>query len=248
MLTEPSADKPVLVVAAVSPEVRRWVDVQPEAKAARQEPIGWQVHDVHPALSVLVAGIGRSNAAAATAHAMTKRHFAWVINLGVAGALPGSGLAPGAVVVADESVFWEEGIELPTGPAGITDLGFALGRPPWAEGNRMIADAQLVETLQALIGDDRHGLTRIATVARCSGTDQAAEQVARHTGAVAEAMEGASVLLAAYRMGAHGAAELRVISNTCGDRARQEWNLAAALARLDEIQDRLAEWSAAPAS
>jgi futalosine hydrolase len=51
-------------------------------------------------------------------------------------------------------------------------------------------------------------------------------------------MEGAAVALAAVRLGlAFG--ELRVISNTTGDRARQQWDLKGALARLTDVIGRL---------
>ena len=54
-----------------------------------------------------------------------------------------------------------------------------------------------------------------ATGAQCSGTEAAAREIVRRTGAVAEAMEGAAVVHAARRLGTAGI-ELRVISNTTG--------------------------------
>jgi futalosine hydrolase len=44
-------------------------------------------------------------------------------------------------------------------------------------------------------------------------------------------MEGAAVVHAARRLGV-SAIELRVISNTTGDRDNQEWDLAGAMAAL----------------
>lgn len=74
----------------------------------------------------------------------------------------------------------------------------------------------------------------IATVSSCSGTSTRASLIAASTGAWAEAMEGAAVALVAARLGVHYA-EVRVISNTTGDREGQRWDLATALARLTEI-------------
>jgi futalosine hydrolase len=71
----------------------------------------------------------------------------------------------------------------------------------------------------------------IATVATCSGTDEAAESIPRRTGALAEAMEGAAVVHAARRLGTP-ALEIRAISNTTGDRAEQVWDLDRALSAL----------------
>jgi nucleoside phosphorylase len=79
----------------------------------------------------------------------------------------------------------------------------------------------------------------IATVSTCSGTDALAAQVRARTGALAEAMEGAAVLHIAARLGVP-AAELRIISNTCGHRPSQRWDLPKALARLESVVRALA--------
>ena len=60
------------------------------------------------------------------------------------------------------------------------------------------------------------------------------------TGAIAEAMEGGAVGVSAARVGGGvWFSELRVISNTTGDRAGQRWDLSRALARLSETAGRL---------
>jgi len=102
-------------------------------------------------------------------------------------------------------------------------LGFKLGD---FDGNSVPVDESMLERLS---GD--FGIGPIATVATCSGTDAAAAEVARRTGALAEAMEGAAVVHAARRLHVP-AIELRSISNTTGDRARQQWDLALALRSL----------------
>lgn len=208
-----------------------------EGDAAR---VGWPIIVVDPSITVAISGLGRANAAGATAQALSLRRYAAVLNVGVAGALPSGRLAIGDVILGEESVFAEEGIDLPDGPADMTALGFPLGDESWCRGNRIRGDAALLDLIAPSAGQ---GVERgaIATVARCSGTDAAAAHVARATGATAEAMEGAAVLLAAHRMGVHRCAEIRVISNTCGDRRRQHWDLPAAFNRLDVLLSRLAE-------
>jgi futalosine hydrolase len=74
----------------------------------------------------------------------------------------------------------------------------------------------------------------IATVATCSGTDALAVEVERRTGAIAEAMEGAAVVHAALRLGLPGG-EVRVISNSTGDRAKQQWDIARAFAAMHTL-------------
>jgi len=181
---------------------------------------------------VAVAGIGRTNAAAATVEAILERGpFDAVCSVGIAGALPargGRGRDLGDLVVGDAAVYAEEGIETPEGVGDMTTLGFPLGD---FEGNRVPADVALLETLRDAAGIDAVG--PIATVATCSGTDRRAADLARRTGAIAEAMEGAAVLHAARRRGVP-AIEVRAISNTTGDRPRQRWSLPAAFGTLRE--------------
>lgn len=173
---------------------------------------------------VVVSGIGRTNAAAATTEAILKRGpFDAVINAGIAGALPGSGLQVGAALLASACVYAEEGLVTAGGFAPLSSIGFALGD---FEGNAVPVDADLLNRLA-----DLFAIGPIATVATCSGTDAAAGEVVRRTGALAEAMEGAAVVHAARRLRT-AAIELRVISNTTGDRAQQTWDMEAALAGL----------------
>jgi len=193
-----------------------------------------------PAVRVVVAGIGRTNSAAATAEALAEARaagtpFAAVVSVGIAGALPGSNLALGTVIVADACIYAEEGIALPEGQGDMRVLGFPLGD---FEGNRVPVDGALVSAFR-LLGPN----CEIATVATCSGTDAAAHAVRTRTGAMAEAMEGAAVVHAARRAGVP-AIEIRSISNTTGDRAKQQWNIAAAFAALGPVGEAIAAWSA----
>lgn len=175
---------------------------------------------------ILAAGVGRTNASAATTRALVEDGpFDAVLSVGVAGALPGiePPLDPGALVIGSESVYHEEGLLVPDGFLDMTGLGFPLG--PF-EGNRVPADPGLLESLRNL-----GTCGPIATVASCSGTDEAALEVHRRTSALVEAMEGAAVLHAALLQGVP-AIELRVVSNTTGDRDQQVWDLPAAFEGL----------------
>ena len=192
-----------------------------------------------PEVHVVVAGIGRTNAAAATAEALAEARaagapFAAVISTGIAGALPGSTLALGTVIVADACVYAEEGIALPEGQGDMRVLGFPLGD---FEGNRVPVDGALLVAFRAL-----GPACAIATVATCSGTDAAALSVRTRTGAMAEAMEGAAVVHAARRVGVP-ALEIRSISNTTGDRATQRWDIAAAFTALQRVGDALVNFA-----
>lgn len=187
---------------------------------------------------IVVSGIGRTNAAAAVTEAVIRQGpFSAVLSAGVAGALPrvdaplrrrgelqfAAGIAD--IVVASECIYAEEGLLTPDGFEDVQSLGFALGD---FTGNTVPVDEHLLSALR-----DHFRAARIATVATCSGTHERALEIARRTGAVAEAMEGAAVVHAARRLGVP-AIELRAISNTTGDRDRQQWDLLAALNALGD--------------
>ena len=183
--------------------------------------------------TVLAGGVGRTNAAAATTHAILRAGpFDAVINAGLAGALPGSGLSIGDVIVASGCVYAEEGLITPQGFADIASIGLSLGD---FEGNAVPVDETLLEILSASFR-----IGPVATVATCSGTDEAASMIARRTEALAEAMEGAAVVHAARRLQTP-AIELRAISNTAGDRSSQQWDFTAGLESLGRATRRAIE-------
>lgn len=172
---------------------------------------------------IVVGGIGRTNAAAATTETLlTRGPFDGVINAGIAGALPGGGLEIGDLVIASSCIYVEEGLLTPSGFVTMDAMGFALG--DFAGNSVPVSDAMLDAADSLQVGP-------IATVATCSGTDAAAHEVVMRTGALAEAMEGAAVVHAARRLRVP-AIEVRAISNTTGERTAQTWNIAAAFASL----------------
>ena len=179
--------------------------------------------------TVVVSGVGRTNAAIATTRALLESGpFDAVFSLGIAGSLAGGEFVPdlGDVVVASESVYHEEGLLTPMGFSDTSEMGFPLGPFP---GNRIPASPGLLELLEGL---GRRG--PVATVATCSGTDAASAEVSLRTGAVAEAMEGAAVLHAASVFSCPSV-EVRVISNTTGERENQVWRLDEAFSTLADV-------------
>jgi len=176
---------------------------------------------------VVSSGIGRTNAAAATTAAfLSDGPFTWVINAGVAGALPKSGLRVGDIVIAKKCVYIEEGLMTPDGFQNMEQMGFSLGN---FSGNAVPVDPWMVERFSPL-----GHVASIATVATCSGSDKQAELVRERSGCACEAMEGAAVVHAAHRLGAPSI-EIRTISNTTGNRDLQEWDLELALSVLGQV-------------
>lgn len=237
----------VLLVAAAPKELEAVV----EGFGHTGIPDEWRRMDIADGWSVLRSGVGKVNGAVCVSQCLAAggEPGTLVINVGVCGALPreaaeGGMLPVGSVIVGSASVYADEGVD--AGAAGYTDMA-ALGLGYWpgalatGSGCSMItADPEITHGLAHQLwagGGVRVQLGKIATVSTCSGTDARAQEIARRTGAVAEAMEGAAIghALTRLRVGAHGFIELRVVSNKTGERATQAWDLPGALAMLTRV-------------
>jgi len=200
------------------------------AHATPPEP--WRPIECADHLDLVVSGVGKANAAGATVRAFEPSLHAGVISIGVGGALPGSGLDLGSLVIGSRSIYADEGLASPEGFQEVAQMGFAPG-----SGVRGVDESVGVETSPQIVRA-REGIGErtgaIATVSTCSGTDALSAEVVRRTGAIVEAMEGAAVGFSAARIVGGPAlfCELRVVSNTTGDRSGQAWDLPGALERL----------------
>lgn len=187
-----------------------------------------------PRVHLVRTGVGKAAAAATVAALLAGPDYGGVVNLGIAGALPATGapLDLLSTVIATRHVFADEGVALPPTAAepeafvSLAVLGFA---PAAAPDLSVPGHAGWIGLLGAGLPGAAAGA--VATVSVCSGRDALASAVAARTGCIAEAMEGAAVALAARRAGAPYA-EVRVISNTTGDRPRQQWRIGPAFERL----------------
>lgn len=175
-------------------------------------------------VDVVLTGVSKASAAGGVATALGPAHCG-VVSLGIGGQLPGAAVPIRACTVAASSVFADDGIETPRGYQSCAELGF----PALDQGDEVAGDREWVGRLIAA----GCTLVRVATVSTCSGTDARAHEVVRRTGAQVEAMEGAAAGLVAVRRGVRFV-EVRVVSNTTGDRERQVWDMQGALAGLRE--------------
>lgn len=214
-------------------------------------PDEWRRMDIAAGWSVVRSGVGKVNGAVCVSRCLEAggEPGTLVINVGLCGALPrgdaeGGMLPVGSVVVGSASVYADEGVD--AGPAGFTDMaamgfGYFPGADAGGRGCSMIdADGEMTRGVADRLragGGVRVHLGRIATVSTCSGTDALAQETARRTRSIAEAMEGAAIGHALIRLRgrANGFLELRVVSNRTGERANQAWDLPGALATLTRV-------------
>lgn len=183
---------------------------------------------------VLVAGVGPVAAAANTAKVLATARYDLVVSAGIGGGFLGRAEV-GSLVVADEIVAADLGVETLEGFSSLDELGFGSTRIP--------VDAGLVEAVTGALA--AAGLTvrtgPVLTVATATGTaESAAELATRVPGAAAEAMEGYGVAFAAHERGVP-VLEIRAVSNLVGPRDRAAWRIKEALDVLEAASSVLVE-------
>ncbi|MFI6261750.1 futalosine hydrolase [Micromonospora sp. NPDC051006] len=187
-----------------------------------------------PTVTVAPVGVGPAVAGAATARLLALaeaagRPYRAVVSAGVAGGFTGR-VAVGGTVLGTASIAADLGAESPEGFIPID----ALGMPPalLGGGSTVTSDPELLAALRAALPAATVG--PVLTVTTVTGTAASAEALSRrHPDAVAEAMEGYGVAVAAAQAGLPFT-ELRTISNPIGPRDRDAWRLREALAALTE--------------
>lgn len=184
--------------------------------------------------TVVVSGVGAAAAAAKTAKELAAAKYDLIICAGIAGGFPGQAEV-GSLASATEIIAADLGAETREGFRSLAELGFGS--------DRFLTDqalaVRLTEDLRAAGLLAQNG--PILTVNTVTGTAQRAEELAKRIpGALAEAMEGYGVALAAHAAGLP-VLELRAVSNQVGPRDRSAWRIKEALAVLEAAGSLLRE-------
>lgn len=167
-----------------------------------------------------LTGVGIPVALAQTLLIGGRERSARILNIGIAGAYPSSGLTIGDIVIGTSEVFGDVGFELPEEP------GFRHVREsPWG--------APYVQPLPLTVFPEFAGATtgRGCTVNICTGTEARGRLRERLFEAAFETMEGAAVAYAGERLFTP-VCEIRAISNIASRRDMQPENIQLALASL----------------
>lgn len=178
-------------------------------------------------IDVLVAGVGPVAAAANTAKVLATSKYRLVISTGIGGGFSGRAEV-GTLVVADEIVAADLGVETPEGFSSFDELGFGS--------TKVQVDLSLVNRVTGALHEAKLPVSTgpIITVSTATGTAvSAAERSGRVPGVAAEAMEGYGVALAAHIHGVP-ALEIRAISNQVGPRDKNAWRIKEALDVLEK--------------
>ena len=224
--------KPIVVIAAVSQEtelLEKTLEHSGRVKSGGFEYIEGTIGNLR--VVVCVGGVGKVNAAAATAIMIDRYQPQLVINTGCAGAYIGSGLVVGNLVVASEEVLADDGVVV---LEGWKDLRY-MNLPSIEQGgmrcyNLLPLSRHASEKAMQLA--DYYGVFlmrgRFATVSTCSGTRQYGAALSGRWNALVENMEGAAVAQVCLRCGVD-CLEIRGISNQVEDRNLKKWDIPRAV-------------------
>ncbi len=202
-MTDESKALDLLVCAATEPELRAFGEVHGEAGQ-----------------DSFLSGVGIPAALAQTLLIAGRLKPARILNIGIAGAYPGSGLAIGDIVIGTSEVYGDVGFELPG------ELGFRhISEAPWGAFYR----DPLALTVFPEFAGAREG--RGCTVNACTGTEATGRLRGRLFEAAFETMEGAAVAQAGTLLEVP-VCEIRAISNIASDRDMRPENIWIALDAL----------------
>jgi futalosine hydrolase len=183
---------------------------------------------------VVIAGVGPALAAARTASALAVSEYGLVISAGIGGGF-NDRAEIGSLVVANEIVAADLGVETTDGFLSIDELGFGSARIPV---NTRLA-LEVTKALRAA-GLSAH-MGPILTVSTATGTmETTLKRSSQVLGATAEGMEGFGVATAAQDRGIP-ILEIRAISNRVGPRDREAWRIKEALEALEAASSILQE-------
>jgi futalosine hydrolase len=224
--------KPILIMAATPQEtvlLEHSLEAAARTKTVAQEYAEGRLGNLP--VVICAGGIGKINAAAATAVLIERCRPRLVINTGCAGAYLASGLAVGQLAVASEECLGDEGVLT---SEGWHDLGF-MSIPTLILENRLYHNAIPLSkhpAEKAVQLADYYGVRlmrgRFVTVSTCSGSRQRGEELVRRFHGICENMEGAAVAQVCLRYGLD-CLEIRGISNLVDERDMKIWDIPRAV-------------------
>jgi len=194
---------------------------------------------------LITSGLGKVNAAHSATCLIENYPVNCVINIGVGGAYPGSGLKTGDVAVATKEIYGDEGVITSEGWHSLKKIGIPLvqnGKKKYFN-DFLLADSSLRRSVRLVARHSRPPARRLSlviksgpfiTVSAATGTRRRAIELEKRFNAVCEYMEGAAIaqVCAIYKI---PMLEIRGISNIVGERDKRKWNMAVASENCQDL-------------
>lgn len=176
-----------------------------------------------------ISGMGKTNAAHTVTLLIEKFSPSCILNFGIGGAYPSSGLKVGDIAVAEKEVYADEGVLLKDGLHSLEVTGIPLlkarGRCYFNEFPVDKRLSRLAVKASATVAHCRSGV--FLTVSACTGTRKRAGELVRRFSPLCENMEGAAI---AHICRLYGIpfVEIRGISNIVENRNKEKWDIKLA--------------------
>jgi futalosine hydrolase len=172
-------------------------------------------------------GIGKVNAAHAATLILEKYPVKYVINAGIGGGYPSSGLNIGDVALASKEIYGDDGVIIPQEWRDLRAIGIPLMRIGEKKYFNEFPLSHVPPRLLDIGAGFKIKRGIFVTVSSVSGTRQRALELEGRFKAICENMEGAAAahICAIYKMPMF---EIRGISNIAGIRDKRRWNLMLA--------------------
>ncbi len=238
--TDGTATGALLLISATELEVEPLTAGFEAAGSASPLPGPWRLRQGRvegvPCLA-LSTGVGKVNAAAATALALRALRPSAVLLVGVGGAFDGAGLEPGDVALAASETHLDSGVGHGETWQGLEELGFPTLPAGPGRAEALYNHLPFGEHASRLAG-------RLGVPALPFGTSEAvtadaatARLLRERHGVAVESMEGAAVAQVALAFGAP-LVQIRGISNLVGERDKRRWRLKEAVAVACDVARR----------
>jgi futalosine hydrolase len=177
----------------------------------------------------VVSGIGAVNAALATQAGILEHQPGMILNVGIGGAYPASGLQPGDAAVSTVIIY--AGLGAMDGPQflSLEQLGFPLLERNETKMFNTLPVSELSRDFAKAAGITYGPFLTLETV---TGSFETASRFEKQVpGALVEGMEGAGVAHVAFKHNIP-CLEVRGISNMVGPRDRSKWKIPEAMQAL----------------
>lgn len=230
--------KPILIIVAMKFEASQ-IELKLENKSYSDLPVFPYVKGTISEIPVAICagGVGKINAAAATAAMVERLDPQLVINTGCAGAYANSGLSVGDLAIATVEVLGDDGAITSDGWLDLQTM-----KLPYLESkshlcfNEIPLSTKAVENAITVASNNNIKIKsgRFATVSNCSGSLQQGDILSLRCNAITENMEGAAVALTSLRYNID-CLEVRGISNMVEERNLANWNMKLAVTTAQEF-------------
>lgn len=185
-------------------------------------------------VGLIESGIGIANAAIAAAVLAERLKPRLIVNFGIGGAYPGSGLSIGDIAIAERETYADSGVLLNEGLKGFEKMGLELiKKGSNSFYNELPVTTPLAKKSAKILRDMGARSGPFLTVSMATGTLNRAVVFERRYGAICESMEGAAVVQTGiiYNI---PVLEIRGISNIVEDRDLKKWDKDTAAKNVQE--------------